>query len=261
VRKAIAGLAMAAALAVGACGSGDRVLVAAGTTLVDSGLMASIADAYEQAAGTRLSVIGGSSAEVLQLLDRGEVVAGITHAPELEAEYVAAHPDSVATPVFQSEFFLVGPAGRTADLAGLDPVAALRAIAERGWTFVTRADGSGTYARELDLWRMAGLDPSGEDWYLETGQGMGATLQVADQREGFVLAEAGTFLGAELLDLVPVELNGDPALLVNPYTLIVDDPTSPTAAAFATWLVSVEGQRVVSQFGVDRFGRSLYVPP
>ena len=252
--------ALVATLSLSACAGSDRVLVAAGTTLVDSGLMDAVADEYERATGTRISVIAGSSAEALELVARREAVAGITHAPELEAAFVASHRDGVAVPVFTSEFNVVGPPGRVGELKGLDPVAALAAIADRNLTFVSRADGSGTYARELELWQMADIDPSGADWYVETGQGMGATLQVADQRDGFVLTELGTYLGAELLDLVPVELGGDPALLANPYRLLIEDRASSEASALAAWLTSPEGRDVVAAFGVERYGRSVYVP-
>ncbi len=254
-------VALVASALLATCGGADRVLVGAGTTLVDSGLMAELADRYAADTGTRISVVAGSSAEVLELLARNEVVAAITHVRDLEAAYLEAHPGATGTAVFASEFVLAGPADRVAVLEGMDAPNALAAIAERGWTFVSRADGSGTFAREVELWDLAGVDPAGAGWYVETGQGMGETLQVADQRVGFVLSELGTLLGAEGIELVPVVLAGDPALLMNPYTLMIDDPSSAPAAALAEWLTSTAGREAISGFGEARYGRSLYVPP
>ncbi len=257
-------LAAAAVLLVAACGpGGDRVLVAAGTTLVDSGLLDALVSAYEAGhPGVELSVVGESTAQVLELGRRGGADLLITHAPGAEAGFVAEGRAARVVPVLKSRFVLVGPPDRVHRLAGLDPAAAFRAIAAEGRQFVTRADGSGTHERELELWAQAGVEPAGEPWYVATGQGMGLTLQVADQRDAFTLAEEGTFLAAEaVVGLVPVDPGGDPARLSNPYrAIVVNGGEEEAAGDFVDWLLSPGGRRVIESANETLFGRVVYSP-
>jgi tungstate transport system substrate-binding protein len=137
----------------------------------------------------------------------------------------------------------------------------MRTIARRGWTFTSRADGSGTWATERRLWKDIGVDPTGAPWYLETGQGMGLTLQVADQRRAFVLTELGAYLAADEtfdLDILPVE---DPRL-ANPYHAIVvaGSAVSTEAGVFVDWLLSEDGQAAVHDLNVELFGEDVYTP-
>jgi tungstate transport system substrate-binding protein len=254
------GVSLAVAIALAACGSGDdRVVVAAGTTVVDSGVIDALAEAYESTRpGSEVSVVGRATREVLELGSRGAADLLITHAPDQERDFLAANPDSIAEALFSSRFLLVGPAGRTGPLAGLSIAAALQRIALERWDFVTRADGSGTYEREVAFWAEAGVAPLGEPWYIETGQGMGNSLQVADQRESFILVEEGTFLAvSDVLHLHPVDLTGDD--LRNPYTVIV--PAGDAAAEeLLDWLLSTDGRAALAIANNEAFGREVFTP-
>lgn len=252
--------AAALVLALAACGGGDADRIAAGTTLVDSGAVEALMDAYAGQGGGALAVVAGSSAESLVLAEGGEAVAALTHAPELEEAYVSAHPDAIAAPVFCSRFVIAGPDAKAAALDGLDPVEIMARIAGEKWPFVTRQDGSGTYSREVELWELAGIDPTEKDWYIATGQGMGATLQVADQRDAFVLAEVGVFMGAEGIEIVVVDAAGSPDLLANPYSIIVPDPEAPGAREFFEWMTSGEPLEVLAEFTQNAYGLRLYEP-
>lgn len=248
-------------VAAAACGgSDDRVVVAAGTTLVDSGVVDALAEAYEAShPGIEISVVGLATREVLELGKGGAADLLITHAPNQEREFIASHPDAAAQPLFSSRFLLAGPEHRVRSFAGLTITVALQRLAADSEDFVTRADGSGTYEREQELWAAAGIDPGGEPWYAETGLGMGPSLLVADQMEAFILVEEGTFLAAVFLRLRRVELAGDELLLVNPYTAIL--PVGHDAAAgFLEWLISPEGRVALMTANAQIFGRDVFSP-
>lgn len=248
-------------LATSACGGEGRIVVAAGTTLVDSGVMDELRVAYEEAEpGTDLSVVGLSTREVLELGRRGAADLLVSHAPDAEAAFLADHPGAAAESIFASRFILVGPPARAVELDGLTVLEALQRIAREEWAFVTRADGSGTFEREMALWDTAGVTPADASWYIETGLGMGPSLQVADQREAFILAELGTFLvTTDVVQLRQVALAGDPSLLANPYRAILPDPDE-AATRFLDWLVSPAGREALRAANQEIFGIEVFAP-
>ena len=245
-------------LVLTACAGGQdhRVIVAAGTTLVDSGILDRLVEAFEaEHPSIRLSVVGESTSQVLQLGRMGGADVMITHGPELEEQFVEDGLAARYELVFVSAFVVVGPPG---GLEGGTIVETLTAIAGGGYPFVSRADGSGTHEVEQALWATAAINPVGRPWYLETGQGMGLTLQVADQRGAYTLAELGSFLtAAERLSLRPLEISGLPA---NPYHLTVVGSSSELMAAdtFLEWLVSDDGRVAIEQANLNQFGEVVY---
>ena len=252
--RAIVGLA-ALSLVFAGCGDSERVVVAAGTTAVDSGLMEIVAQDFErQHPGVNLSVVGESTANILELGRRGEADVLITHAPEAERAFLLREDVSRYESVFSSRFILVGPP--SSGLGG-DAIEVMQALGGGAVTFVTRADGSGTHSAELALWEAAGVVPTGQPWYLETGQGMGLTLQVTDQRSAFTLSELGSFLAARpVLSLVAVVDDPAEALLGNPYHATVPSEVGSRAAAelFVDWLVSDDGRQAIIAANRQLFG-------
>jgi tungstate transport system substrate-binding protein len=257
------GLAALAALVVlNACAGQVRVIVAAGTTLVDSGVVGELVLRYEaDHPDTKLSVVGESTARILELGRKGGADLLITHAPDLEAEFVAEGLSARYQSVMESRFILAGPVDAVAKMPGaIDE--AMQEISRREALFVSRSDGSGTNHKELELWDRAGIEPTGLVWYLETGQGMGFTLQVADQRGAFVVTEIGVFLAAApFLSLAMVEVADDP-VLVNPYQVIVvkGSPAESAASAFASWLLSEDGRQEIVSINNELFGQVIYQP-
>lgn len=252
---------VAVLLLLAACGGGDgRVIVAAGTTLVDSGLIDEVVTTYERGhPGVGISVVGDATARVLELGRRGAAGVLITHDPAREVAFVGEGKAARYEPLMTSRFVLVGPAEPAALLAGLTPEQAFARIAAEGWPFVARADGSGTAAAEAAIWKAAGIDPDLEPWYSATGLGMGETLQVADQREAFTLAEEGTFLGAAgVLSLVGADLIPDD-LLRNPYHVILVAGSPAAAGDFVDWLLSAAGSAAIVAANQDLFGTQVFV--
>lgn len=254
------GLALAVIL-VAACGAGEvRVIVAAGTTLVDSGLIDALVQEYEDAhPDVELSVVGDATAQVLALARSGAVDVTITHAPDLEAAFEAEGRAALAETVFASRFILIGPERSVGGLAGKTLSEALAEIAAVETVFVSRADGSGTHMVEQAGWSAIGLDPAGEEWYLETGQGMGLTMQVASERQGMTLAELGAYQAAEeVLDLVDAGLARQG--LDNPYRAmaVAGSPVEQEAVAFVEWLASPSGRRALAAIDARLFPLPVY---
>jgi len=253
------------ALLVGGCGDdgGDRSIVLATTTSTqDSGLLDVLVPAFERETGTKVKTIAVGSGDALAMGERGEADVVLAHSPAAEEELMGTGKAGERRLVMHNDFVIVGPAGDPAGIRGKSPVAAFRAIARRGAPFISRGDDSGTQKAELAFWASAGVEPGG-DWYAETGQGMGPTLRVADQRRGYTLADRGTYL-AQPGDL-KVLVEGDPALL-NVYHVI--DMTAKAgqrvntagAKAFSDWIVSPAVQRTIGAFGRAKYGRSLFTP-
>jgi len=241
----------------------ERVIVAAGTTVVDSGLVEWLIDVYRTTgAEESFSVVAASTAEALSLGASGGAELLITHQEALEDEFLAEHSEAVAAPAFTSRFLLVGPAEEPNRLEGAEIVDAFTEIAADGLPFVTRRDGSGTYAKERELWALAGIDPADEEWYTETGQGMGFTLQVADQRSAYVLTEDGAYRASTgTISLVPVDAGAPAGLLDNPYRAIVVDPgANPAAHRFVDWLSREAGREALLAANEALFGEVVYSP-
>ena len=192
----------------------------------------------------------------------------LVHAPEAEREFMARGYGVERLLVMHNDFVVVGPPDDPAGIRGLSSALdALRKIAAAEVTWVSRDDGSGTDQLEKRLWREAGLSPKGAAWYVTSGQGMGATLTLADQKRAYTLSDRGTFLAyRDRVDL-DVLVEGDP-LLLNLYHVITVNPArfpegqinAEGGRAFAQFLLSPEVQQVIAEFGREQFGQPLFVP-
>jgi len=167
--------------------------------------------------------------------------------------------------VMHNDFILVGPEADPAKINGLSALDSMKAIYAAGASFASRGDDSGTNKKELELWKKVGLDPAGQAWYLESGQGMGATLTIASEKAAYTLTDRATYLAnKDNLQLVILS-EGDPTLL-NVYHVIIVNPQKwlavnlAGATAFADFLVSADGQAAIGAFGVETFGQPLFTP-
>ncbi len=250
-------IALSAAVVLAGCSSPTqtRVVVGAGTTLIDSQFMAEIVTAYaEVEPSTDLSVVALSSAQAISVAESGDADVIITHNREALDAFLDEHPESIRSDVFASEFFIVADPSITLTAGSVEE--ALTEIAVRSLAFMSRDDGSGTNAAELTAWQSAGISPSGEPWYFRTGTGMGSTLQVTDQRHATTLTEHGSYLASEsALSLVRV----DNTAMDNPYDLTVVDPgDNQAASAFSIWLTSPDGAVVITNANQKLFGQQVY---
>lgn len=259
---------MAAAVLAG-CSAGDEadseasgdMILATTTSTVDSGLLDELVPLFEERSDCTVKALGVGSGEALALGESGNADALLVHSPEAERAFMDGGHGLSREAVMHNDFVIAGPPGDPADVAAAsDPTAALRGIADTGATFVSRADESGTHAKELELWGQAGVTPEGE-WYVETGQGMGETLTITSQKQGYTLSDRGTFLATQGLDLQVLGEGGE-ALQNYYHVMLVDEAGTnlPCARAFSDWIVGAEAQRVIGDIGVEDYGQALFTP-
>jgi tungstate transport system substrate-binding protein len=251
-----------------ACGSGggEELILATTTSTYDSGLLDELVPLFEDQNDYNVKIISVGTGQALEMGRRGDADVLLVHAPSSELELVDEGAAINRQLVMHNDFVILGPAADPAGIASArDALEALDLIASAGEPFFSRGDDSGTNKLELALWDELGTDPSGESWYEETGQGMGATLQIVNQRAGYTISDRGTYLSlSDDLDL-DVLFEGDPRLLniyhvmqVNPD--MFDDINAEGAAAFVDFMVGDEAQGVIETFRVEEFGEPLFVP-
>lgn len=244
----------------------SRTLIVSTTTSTqDSGLLDVLVPLFERRSGYSVKTVSVGTGQALALAARGEADVTLAHAPALEKKYVAEGKMLNRRLVMYNDFVIVGPAADPARIKGeRSAVAALRRVAEAGARFVSRGDRSGTHALELALWKQAGITPAAP-WYIESGQGMGATLGIADDRQAYTISDRATLLAFSRRVGLAVMVEGDRPLL-NIYSVMEVNPANGPRVnaaggkAFADFMVSPEVQEVIKAFGVDRFGRALFVP-
>jgi tungstate transport system substrate-binding protein len=195
--------------------------------------------------------------------ERGDADVMLVHAPSSEKKVVDEGVGLDRRLVMHNDFVLLGPASDPAGVKGMtDAVAALTKIYNAGSTFVNRGDDSGTDKLEKALWKKANLDPVGKSWYEQTGQGMGASIQVANQKDAYILSDRGTFMASQNLSL-SIVVEGDPALL-NVYSVMEVNPdkfsmvNGAGGKAFADFMVSDTAQNIIKTFGVEKYGKPLF---
>lgn len=271
-RAAFALLPLGVTLA-GACGddsddSGagsppDRgtMVLATTTSTRDSGLLDELLPTFEKTSGCSVKTLAVGSGEAMELGARGDADVLLVHSPAAEQEFMADGHGASRKAVMHNDFVIVGPANDPAHIAqGADAPDAFTDIAEAEDDFASRADESGTNAKELELWDAAGIEPKGS-WYIETGQGMGETLTIADQKEAYTLSDRGTFLATDNLDSKLLVEGGKD--LRNPYHVIVvkgDDLNTNCATLFSRWVTSPATQKAIADFGVAEYGEPLFFP-
>ncbi len=278
----LAGLAMAAPVA----SRSSTVIVSTTTSTQDSGLLDVLVPMFEKKSGMSVKTISVGTGQALALAARGEADVTLAHAPELERRYVAEGKMLNRRLVMYNDFVIIGPEDDPARIKGMTKaVEALKRIAETQSRFVSRGDRSGTHILEQGLWKQAGIEPRGA-WYIESGQGMGQTLGIANDRRAYILksgqgmgqtlgiandrrayilSDRGTWLAFQRRVSLPILIEKD-TLLLNIYSVMEVNPANGPRVnaaggkAFAEFMLAPETQAVIRTFGVDRFGQPLFVP-
>jgi tungstate transport system substrate-binding protein len=241
----------------------SAVILATTTSTQDTGLLDVLIPAFEQSTGYTVKTIAVGTGAALAMGEKGDADVLLVHAPKAEEAYMADGRGLSRQPVMHNNFIVVGPPTDPAHVRGApSAVEGFKRIATSGAPFVSRADDSGTNKKELELWQAAGVTPQGAA-YIKSGSGMADTLHIASAKAAYTLTDDGTYLSQrETLDLVPaVE---DAKDLRNVYHVIVVKPIPglPSnlagAQAFATYVVSADGQQLIATYGKERFGRPLF---
>jgi len=248
-------------------GQDREVILATTTSTYDTGLLEYLLPIFEQKTGYKVKPIAVGTGQALKMGEEGNADALLVHAPASEKPLVDKGIVTNYRLVMHNDFIFVGPAGDPAGVrqAG-SAVEALKKIADRKAVFVSRGDDSGTHKKEKELWKAAAITPEG-DWYVEAGAGMGQTLTIASERGGYTLTDRGTYLAMKDKLRLEIVHQGDPALLniyhvmqVNPEKFPSLDINADGAKAFVEFMVSPEGQKLIGEFGKDKYGEPLFVP-
>ena len=265
---------VAAMLAAAACGSdsgpstGTSASTASGQTVMatttstrDTGLLDTLVPAFEKASKCSVKTVAVGSGQALDLGARGQADVLLVHSPDAEQTFMKQGHGSSRLAVMHNDFVLVGPPSDPAKVASAGGIEqAMQAMAKTKSPFASRADDSGTNAKELKLWQQVGITPSGS-WYIKTGQGMGPTLVIANQKDAYTLSDRGTYLATKNLDS-KILVQGDPQLQ-NPYHVIVVKHSGTNvgcAKAFSDWITSPPTQKLIGRFGKSQYGQALFHP-
>jgi tungstate transport system substrate-binding protein len=241
------------------------VILSTTTSTQDSGLLDVLVPMFEKKTGLTVKTISVGTGQALALAARGEADVTLAHAASLEKKYVDEGKMSNRRLVMYNDFVIIGPPDDPAKIKGMaKALDALKRVAESQSRFVSRGDKSGTHTLELALWKQAGIAPTGA-WYIESGQGMGQTLGIANDRRAYTLTDRATFLAFQKRVDLPILVEKDRPLL-NIYSVMEVNPANGPRVnakggkAFAEFMLAAETQAVIKSFGMDKYGQPLFVP-
>lgn len=256
LRFLLAPMLFAAASLLGAQGAsntpagGARIKLATTTSTEQSGLLAHMLPVFEKKMGYKVDVIAVGTGASLKIAQNGDCDVVLVHARALEDAFMAAGWGGERRDVMYNDFIVLGPKG---DPAGISATKTSKdcfsLLASRKAVFVSRGDNSGTHAKEKEIWKAAGILPSGA-WYKEAGQGMSQVIAMADQLGGYTLSDRATWLAVKkTAPKLSILLEGDKDLL-NPYGIISVNP--------AKWPhVNIQGAKALLDFFTNAEGRAL----
>jgi tungstate transport system substrate-binding protein len=237
------------------------MILATTTSTQDSGLLDEIHPLYDKESACTVKTVAVGSGQAIEMGEKGDADVLLVHSPEDEEQFMANGHGSSREAVMHNDFVLVGPSDDPAGVAGTGSAAeALTRIADQKASFASRGDDSGTHTKELALWEEAGVEPKGS-WYIETGQGMGDTLTIADQKQAYTLSDRSTFLATKSLES-DIAFEGSDDLLNNYHVIVVDHEGTNSACAeeFSSWILDTPVQDTIGEFGVEEYGERLFTP-
>jgi tungstate transport system substrate-binding protein len=244
-----------------------EVILATTTSTADTGLLDVLVPMFKEKTGYAVKPIAVGSGAAKAMGDKGEADVMLLHAPDYEMDSLNSWNGINRTLVMHNDFVIVGPPADPVKINGMtSSVEAFKKIAGARALVLTRGTNSGTDLAESKIWKAAGIDPAGQSWYIQSGQGMGASLLVASEKGAYCLADRGTYLKNQKTLALNILVQGDKAYLLNVYHVLQVNPqkfskvNADGAKAFVNFLVSSEVQKVISTFGVDKYGQPLFFP-
>lgn len=243
------------------------LMMATTTSTADTGLLDYLAPIFLEETGWELQWNAVGTGEALKMGENGDVDIVLVHAKASEEEFVANGFGVERFQVMYNDFIVVGP---TEPIAHTDDIeATFKTIQEEQLTFVSRGDDSGTDKKEKGIWTKLELDQTQNPNYLESGQGMGATITMADEKGAYCLTDRGTWL--KMKNDADVELQLDVVCegasdLLNQYGIIAVNPekypevNNEAANTMIEWICSEEVQELIGNYGVEQYGEALFTP-
>ncbi|WP_027400403.1 substrate-binding domain-containing protein [Anaerovorax odorimutans] len=275
-------LVMIMVVSMAACGNTDKqtedenntpaeasktIRLATTTSTRDSGLLDEILPVFTKETGYDVDVIAVGSGEAMKMGENGEADVLLVHSPEAEREFVEAGHGPERFDVMYNDFVILGPKD---DPAGINTAApnnakdAFKKIYDDQIKFISRADESGTHKKELSIWKELNLTPEG-DWYVESGKGMGDVITMTNEMLGYTLSDRATWLNMSEGTDLKIVTEGDKDLF-NQYGVIVVNPekndqiNAEGAKAFQTWILSESTQKLIGEYGKEKYGSPLFTP-
>jgi len=233
-----------------------KLVIASTTSTQQSGLFDILIPEYEKASkyDMKIEIIAVGTGKAIRVAKKGEADLLFVHDPFREEKFVIEGYGVNRRAVMHNDFVIVGQGNDPAGIKRLkSAIDAFEEIAEKGSSFVSRGDDSGTNIKELDIWDDAGINPKGKGWYFETGAKMGDTLLTANQKKAYTLSDMGTFLNYESKINLKILFKGDP-ILRNNYSVIAVNPDKfpnvkyREAMDFIAFVTSPEGQRLIAEY-------------
>lgn len=244
----------------------SKLVIASTTSTQNSGLFDILIPAYEKSTkyNVKVVIIAVGTGKAIRIAKKGEADMLFVHDPFREEKFVAEGYGVNRRSVMHNDFVIVGPAKDPAGIKKLKTaIEVFEEIAEKGASFVSRGDDSGTNIKELDIWDDAGINPKGKGWYYEAGANMGDTLMIADRQKAYTLADMGTFLKYEPKISLKILFQGS-NILKNFYSVIAVNPDKfpdtryREAIDFIAFVTSLEGQRLIATY--KKHGGNLFFP-
>jgi tungstate transport system substrate-binding protein len=244
-----------------------RIKCASTTSTQNSGLFDYLLPLFEKKTGIKVDVVAVGTGAAIAIGKRGDADVVMVHAKNQELKAVKEGAFVNRHDLMYNDFVIIGPTKDPLKVKGLkSAVEAFKKIAAGGGPFVSRGDKSGTNTKELAIWKAAGLDPKGQKWYLEVGQGMAKTQRIANEKRAYTLTDRGTWLASKDKDKLEmgIVVEGDPVLF-NQYGVMAVNPEKhkkakyKEAMIFINWLISPEGQKAIGAYK-DKLGNQLFTP-
>lgn len=244
------------------------IILSTTTSTQDSGLLDYLLPKFTEETGIEVKTVAVGTGKAIEMGKNGEADVLLVHDTKSEEEFVKEGFAKERQDVMYNDFVLVGPKDdklKLKEISGDEKIKqGLSSILENKATFISRGDDSGTHKKELRLWEGASLKPEG-DWYVSTGSGMGEVLKMASEKQGCTLSDRATYLAMkDSLDLdIVIEKDNN---LNNQYGVMVVNPekfdnlNSEGAKKFEEWILSEETQKLIGEFGKDKYGESLFIP-
>lgn len=258
--------ALMLAAPVQAASADKTVILATTTSTQDTGLLDELLPIFDKETGYFVKTIAVGSGQAMAMGKRGEADVLLVHSPDAEKEFMEAGNGINRKIVMHNDFIILGPATDPAKVKSAKTAKdAMKLIADSGSLFLSRGDNSGTHAKEKGLWKAAGINPDGQKWYQQTGLGMGQTLNVAAEKNGYTISDRGTYLSLKKNLRLVILSEGDKGLL-NIYHVIEVNPAkfpkvnAAGAKAFSDFIVSKKTQAFIGKFGVTKYGSPLFFP-
>jgi len=243
------------------------LILATTTSTQDSGLLDVLIPLFEAKTGYKVQTVAVGSGQAMQMGQDGNADVLLVHSPTAEKQFMTDGWGKDRTLVMHNDFMIVGPTADPAKIKGRSAVDAFKAIAAANAVFVARADKSGTSTKELGIWKKAEIDPATTKptWYIETGQGMGASLTITSEKGGYTLTDRATFLTNQANLQLEILVEGDNSLLNVYHVITVNTAKWPKvnyegAIAFLKFMTEPATQDIIGKFGVDKYGQQLFIP-